>query len=297
LAIIDGFPAGHKGKEGENEEERRKREEEERSKHGGEGKEGVFSVVAWGYNDDGQLGDGEKSGGPNHCWKTHLPCSEVPVPVCYVERTPGTPCNGSEGLPDASAVAAGGSHSLALVKGENVVAWGEATFGTLGNRQTLNSYAPMYVCRVGFTGTPANCEAGKYLKEVSAIAAGEFHNLALLDNGEVVAWGQNTSGQLGNGESGLSSAPETCSANGCSETPVSVCEVGYTGTLPCPGHLAGVTEVSAGKNHNLAVGNFVYYPVWYKNKSELPKGGARSTVATSGSLALQTSSGTVKCAV
>ncbi len=71
------------------------------------------------------------------------------------------------------------------------------------------------------------------LKGVSAISAGEYHNLALLGNGEVVSWGQNTDGQLGNGEEGTALVPETCGANGCSDGPVHVCQVGGPGGSGC----------------------------------------------------------------
>ena len=196
LALIDGFPPGRKSGKGENEKEIA--EEYEKREH--EGKEGVYSVVAWGYNNDGQLGDHEAlATGPNHCWTTHLACSEVPVPVCLAEYSGlSKPCTGAEALETASTVAAGGSHSLALVNGENVVSWGEAQYGTLGNRTTRpNSNVPRYVCASNGTGPcPGN------LKGVSAISAGEYHNLALLGNGEVVSWGQNTDGQLGNGKKG-----------------------------------------------------------------------------------------------
>jgi alpha-tubulin suppressor-like RCC1 family protein len=286
LALIDGFPPGRKGGKGEGEEEGA--EEYDKREH--EGKEGVHSVVSWGYNNDGQLGDHEPKGGPNHCWTTHLPCSEVPVPVCLVEFTGAEPCTGEDALQTASAVAAGGSHSLALVNGENVVSWGEALYGTLGNHTTApNSYVPKYVCSNNGTGACSN------LAGVTAISAGEFHNLALLGNGEVVSWGQNTDGQLGNGEEGVA-APETCSGDGCSNGPMHVCQVGGPGGLGCP-TLTGAIEISAGRNHSLAVGEYPSALVWYKKNVELTKGAAHQAVATSGTLTLHTISGTIACKV
>lgn len=295
LALVYGFPAGHEFKEDENEEERKLREAEEEEarrkceeENGPEGKggEGCLAVVAWGFNDDGQLGDREEHGGPNHCWTSHLPCSEVPIPVCEAESAGPEPCDGDEGLRDASAVAAGGSHSLALVNGD-VLAWGEAGYGTLGNHQLTNSYVPEYVCKVSSGASPPHCGSNyEYLEEVSAIAAGEFHNLALLYDGQVVAWGQNEFGQLGNHEEGSGAAPEICSGTGCSKTPVAVCEVGYSSSAPCGSgnHLEGVTAVSAGRNHNLAVGTFSFAPVWYKKTEALPKNGAHVVVATKGTI-------------
>ena len=287
LALINGFPPGRKGgKEGEKEgvEEYEKREHE--------GKEGVHAVVSWGFNDDGQLGDHETKGGPNHCWTTHLPCSEVPVPVCLTEYTGTEPCTGENALETASAVAAGGSHSLALVNGENVVSFGEAQYGTLGNRTSgPNSYVPKYVCS---SNGVSPCVGD--LKEAAAISAGEFHNLALLGNGEVVSWGQNTDGQLGNDEEGTGPAPETCSGTGCSDGPVHVCEVSWSGGPACPA-LKGASEISAGRNHSLAVGEYPAPLVWYKKNVELTKGAAHQAVATSATLTLHTIAGPIACKV
>jgi len=49
--------------------------------------------------------------------------------------------------------------------------------------------------------------AVKELGEVTEIAAGGQHGLALLKNGTVVAWGSNSFGQLGNGGTSDSDVP------------------------------------------------------------------------------------------
>src|SRR6266446_3071821 len=67
------------------------------------------------------------------------------------------------------AIAAGGSHSLALKSDGSVVAWGSNGAGE--------------------STVPAN------LTGVIAIAAGGYHSLALNPEGTVVAWGWNASGQ------------------------------------------------------------------------------------------------------
>jgi hypothetical protein len=51
------------------------------------------------------------------------------------------------------------------------------------------------------------------LSGVKSVKAGDGHGLALLQNGTVWAWGDNSSGQLGNGASG---------ANAYSDVPVAV---------------------------------------------------------------------------
>ena len=67
------------------------------------------------------------------------------------------------------AVAAGGSHALALLQNGTIVSWGDNTYGE--------------------TNVPAN------LTNAMAVAAGDAQSLALLDNGTVVAWGNDASGQ------------------------------------------------------------------------------------------------------
>jgi alpha-tubulin suppressor-like RCC1 family protein len=91
-------------------------------------------------------------------------------------------------LTNVRAIAQGSSHALALKQDGTVWAWGDNGNGQLGNNSTSNSATPVQV--QGLTG-------------VSAIAAGERFSVALLGAGEaestVWTWGQNTSGQLGDG--------------------------------------------------------------------------------------------------
>jgi alpha-tubulin suppressor-like RCC1 family protein len=73
------------------------------------------------------------------------------------------------------------------------------------------------------------------LTGVKALAGGEEHGFALLDNGTVMAWGAGGSGQLGDG------------TKTNSDVPVGVCEVHYSGPGPCPPehYLKGVTAIAA----------------------------------------------------
>src|SRR5205823_3393984 len=76
------------------------------------------------------------------------------------------------------------------------------------------------------------------LSHVVAVAAGDDHSLALLSNGTVMAWGQNTHGELGNGNN---TGPDTCGSDPCGTSPV-----------PVSG-LSHVVAISAGGFHNLAL--------------------------------------------
>ena len=60
-----------------------------------------------------------------------------------------------------------------------------------------------FVCRKQIS-TPVRVQG---LASVRVIAVGAFHNLALLDNGTVMAWGNNEYGQLGTGDTQPRSQP------------------------------------------------------------------------------------------
>jgi hypothetical protein len=77
------------------------------------------SVMAWGVNNDGQLGDNSTEE------------SDVPVAV--------------QGLSGVRAISAGGFHSLALLSDGTVMAWGDNGNGQLGNGTTKNSLVPTEV--------------------------------------------------------------------------------------------------------------------------------------------------------
>src|SRR5450759_2324717 len=124
-------------------------------------------VLAWGYNSDGELGNGTT--GTSGCF-----CITTPVAVSLPSGTTVT------------AIAGGGSHSLALTSNGQVLAWGDNYYGELGNGTTTNSSTPVAVSLPSGTS-------------VTAIAGGSLHSLALTSTGQVLAWGRNLEGELGNG--------------------------------------------------------------------------------------------------
>lgn len=122
---------------------------------------GDGTVWAWGYNRTGELGDGTKHD------------RDAPAKV--------------NGLGEITAIAAGNGHTLALKSDGTVWAWGTNRYGQAD--PSLNA-APIVDKPVKIDG----------LSNVKAIAAGANFSLALLNDGTVRAWGDNNSGQLGNGE-------------------------------------------------------------------------------------------------
>lgn len=135
------------------------------------------TVVAWGANNAGQLGDGTLGGD-----------STTPVQVLS--------SSGTAALTGVTAIAANDSYSLALLSNGTVMSWGSGGFGQLGDDSTANGDLPTDVSGVG---------GGGELTGVSAIAAGQDHSLALLGDGTVVGWGSDTDGQLGDGVMGAGS--------------------------------------------------------------------------------------------
>jgi alpha-tubulin suppressor-like RCC1 family protein len=141
------------------------------------------SVWAWGRNDRGQLGNGTGND------------SVVPVPISGLASR-------------VIQIADGDDFSLALRTDGSVWGWGNNFSGQLGNatRENLNTPTPV-------KGLVAS---------VKAIAVGEGHSLALLANGSVLAWGKNTSGQLGNGTIRDTSVPTPVSGLGSGVIAVAV---------------------------------------------------------------------------
>ncbi len=107
-------------------------------------------MACWGYNGDGQLGDGipEDCMGPPH----EEACSTTPVEV--------------EGVTDATEVAAGAYHSCAVLTTGHVDCWGSDGVGELGDdgpwsdvpRKVLGILAPPAAV-TGRAGTVTNTSA------------------------------------------------------------------------------------------------------------------------------------------
>ncbi len=194
------------------------------------------TVLAWGFNDFGQLGDGTTI-------SSSTPVA-VDVPV-------GTTIIG---------IAAGNSHSLALTSAGTVLAWGFNDFGQLGDGTTISSSTPVAVdVPVGTT--------------ITALAGGGFHSLALTSAGAVLAWGANGSGQLGDGTTISSS------------TPVAVdLPVGTT-----------ITALAGGRFHSLAVTSVGTGLAWGLN--DLGQLGDGTTISSSTPVAVDLPAGTTISAV
>lgn len=103
------------------------------------------------------------------------------------------------------AIATGFDDSFALTDDGRVFAWGLNHDGQLGGGNTNELvFQPQMVATNGVLKG----------KKVTAIAAGSLHCLALTIDGRVYAWGNNDSGQLGDGTTNGSRVPVAVEAGG-----------------------------------------------------------------------------------
>jgi alpha-tubulin suppressor-like RCC1 family protein len=150
------------------------------------------TVWAWGANDSGQLGDGTLT--------SHL----TPEQVTGITA------------PSVTGISVGDKFAVALGSDGSVWAWGADAAGQLGNAPAASPVARP----VETTGMDSG---------ITQISAGANHVLALKSNGTVLAWGDNSQGELGTGST-----------------------ASVTGAVLVPG-LSGVTQVSAGTGSSLAI--------------------------------------------
>jgi alpha-tubulin suppressor-like RCC1 family protein len=181
------------------------------------------SVVCWGSNNQGQLGNGTTTASLTPVQVTGLTdavalslngfgvfsssCAlrAVGKVVCWgnqfdnqIEVTNGGLSaigNGSSaltpveiaGLTDARAIATGQLHACALVGVGEVKCWGLNGFGEIGNGS--GSLLTKVATPVSVTG----------LSNAVALSAGSFMTCAVLTDATVKCWGLNAQGQMGNG--------------------------------------------------------------------------------------------------
>src|SRR5262249_14623014 len=89
------------------------------------------------------------------------------------------------GISTARQLSAGNQHACAVLANGTVQCWGWGPYGQLGNGSLVPSVA-----------TPVSVVG---ISSAKAVAAGTYHSCALLANGSVQCWGDNTFGQLGDG--------------------------------------------------------------------------------------------------
>ncbi len=140
------------------------------------------TVKCWGYNFDGELGQGDTTPRGDSALAGHQMGDNLPAINLGTGRT-------------ATAIAAGDHHACALLDDATVKCWGYNNVGSLGqgdfvargdNAGEMGDNLPAIDLGTGRTAT--------------AIDAGEGDTCALLDDATAKCWGYNNNGQLGQGD-------------------------------------------------------------------------------------------------
>lgn len=161
------------------------------------------SLYAWGYNYYGQVGDGTRT------------TRKTPVLLT--------------GISNVQEVSSGEQHSLAITDDGTLYAWGDNTYGQLGNGTSG-----------GYSTTPTVVTG---ISNVKFIATGYRSSYAVTEDGTLYAWGDNSSGQLGDGTKTSRTSPTK-----------------ITG-------ISNVQKVSSNKNHTLAIQEDGTLYAWGANKT------------------------------
>ena len=177
------------------------------------------SLVCWGRNDEGQLGDKTlinrhsptsidlpegRSAKEIHT-RNHHSCAilDDDSMACWGRNDDGQLGNGNTtdtpvptpidfGSAKVKKVAVGGDFSCAQVGNYSLLCWGKNTFGQLGNGTTTDSSSPGNVSFI-----PG--------KKILSLQAGQFHVCALAEDDDLLCWGWNPWGQLGLGDTSIGS--------------------------------------------------------------------------------------------
>lgn len=219
-------------------------------------------VFGWGWNAAGQTGRGS--------------IGEL------FEAYPATVKLAADGaeLGNVVSISAGNRFAMALTGDGKVYAWGDNSYGELGqnaDRPTTYSSAVLVKAADGTT-----------LSNIKMVAAGGWHALALDNNGRVLSWGNSSDGRLGDGPNGRTLA-----------TRVNVLPVVNTAAT---GQLGGIVALAAGYEHSMALADDGTVLIWgdgyNNNQGQGGSGNADSAVpapvknaAGSGSLQLSSLAG------
>ena len=124
------------------------------------------SASCWGFNEDGQAGDDS-----TNTYKS--PSVKVEFPQGKGVKSMGM----------------GLKHTCAILEDDTLTCWGLDSHGALGNgdSDTSDKYTPQTIT------TPSD-------RKVVKVEPGATHTCILLDDGGVMCWGRDNTGQLGNGD-------------------------------------------------------------------------------------------------
>jgi alpha-tubulin suppressor-like RCC1 family protein len=187
-------------------------------------------MKCWGSNSSGRLGDGTNT--------DRMTPTKVSLQQTFID------------------VATGTSHSCGRISDGTVFCWGSNSGGRLGNNLTQSSSVPVR------SQLPQGTTARQ-------IAAGLSHTCALLDSDDVMCWGNNSSGKLGDGTItqrlvptkviGLRTAPGSVSSSTANITHNSATVLSSFSSIDVSSHRIleyGTDEFLAGSTQTIDLGHF-----------------------------------------
>ena len=178
-------------------------------------------LYTWGSDSSGELGDNS--------------LNDSPIPVLVTLPS---------GVTSFTAYSAGGSHNLGMGSNGKLYAWGNNTFGELGN-----STVPTQGVEA-FSAVPVTVDLPTGVTGFTTFSAGEDDNFALGSDGKLYAWGNNVNGQLGTNSNDVTNV---------ALTPVVL-----------PAGVTSFTSFKAGGFHSMGIGNDGKLYAWgYNNFGEL----------------------------
>jgi alpha-tubulin suppressor-like RCC1 family protein len=191
------------------------------------------ALYCWGYNFYGQIGNGVED------FSTKKKENPVPFPVIGLQS-------------DVVDVSLGGLHTCALLKDGRVYCWGDNSEGQLGNDTHIQQLRPFPVSGLGVGSGVTHLSAGglftcalidngtvqcwgddwagqigdgantnndrliptqvEGLEDAVFVETGDSHACAARSSGEVVCWGSNATGQIGDGSAAIRLTPVAISS-------------------------------------------------------------------------------------
>lgn len=152
------------------------------------------SIVCWGLNVYGQLGDG--------VYTQDFEINAAPREVIGMDA-------------EVVALAAGHEHTCAVTTSGEVFCWGSNDFGQVGAIAENRCLLPGDPCQL----EPISVQQLSHGDRPNAVAAGFDHTCILRDDGRTMCWGANGVGQLGDGSKVDSLEPVTVIDESSTQTP------------------------------------------------------------------------------
>ena len=218
------------------------------------------TVMCWGYNQDGELGDGSVTNKLAPVAVSGLSgitaIAAGAFHTCAITSTRAVKCwgegsgrqmgNGTltsvnaipvsvSNITDATHIAAGNSHTCVVTSTGSVMCWGDNGFYQSGGDSSVYNEVPVTI-------------PGLSDVTITAVTAGTSHSCALTTSGIVRCWGKNDWGQLGNGTTTDQIIPVTVSGIN------NAVAIGAGGTHTCA-IISGGTVKCWGENGYGQIGN------------------------------------------